>query len=302
MDSFSSEDDMSPLRLRKRKRRRDAGKTRLNQRDVFALTWIGQQYAIRLDQLQWLLGRYPGRGARRTNWISESSARDVVDRWETMGYVHAEILLPKDPMWIWTTRKAFVKTGLPYSYNNLEESSLGALAHLYAINAIRLRIEANTSNAYWTSERELLRGQVRTKGKIFLHRPDGVVRFADGQTVAIEAELSTKKPFELAENLVEQLRGEEYLRSKADLGWQLARTMGHLNQSEYDQIWYFAPKTIRKQIRRARAKLLADGTISQEEAERIRLLWYPLAASQEEHIQQEREDDEALDLDSEEWS
>jgi hypothetical protein len=65
-----------------RKQRSDAGKTLWTPRDEFALTWIGHQYGIRLDHLQWLLGRSPGQGAANTNWISEGAARDVVTRWQ----------------------------------------------------------------------------------------------------------------------------------------------------------------------------------------------------------------------------
>src|SRR2546421_3537124 len=64
-----------------RKTRSDAGTIKFQARDEYALTWIGDQYGIRLDHLQWLLGRDPGPKAAHTNWISESAARDVVKRW-----------------------------------------------------------------------------------------------------------------------------------------------------------------------------------------------------------------------------
>ncbi len=272
--------------------RRDAGKTRLTPRDIFALTWMAHQYALRLDQLQWVLGRYPGHGARHSNWVSESAARDVVKRWEQMGYVHARGIRDKEPFWIWVSRKGLKKLGLPYTYSDLEESGLDAFTHLYAINDIRLELEADQPNVHWTSERTLRRGQVRIKEKAFLHRPDGVVVFPDTQTVAIEAELSAKKPWELDENLLELLRGEEYLSRKLDLGRETAQTLTRWDRSPYEEIWYYAPKTIRKQVRRARARLLADGVISEEEAQRICVWWYPLALTDEELTQEERENDE----------
>ena len=283
-----------------RKRRRDAGKLRLNQRDIFALTWIAQQYAIRLDHLQQLLGRFPGYGAKYPNLVSESAARDVVDRWEQLGYVLAEVLLPKEPFWIWLTRKGLHKVEAPYVYRNQEESNLGALSHLYAINTIRLDLEANHLVVYWTSERELLRGLIRSKGQASLHRPDGVVMFSDGQIIAIEAELSMKKLWELKENLLEMLRGEEYLNSKIELGYQIAQTMSSRCRSQFEEIWYFAPRIIRNQVRRARAKLLGDGVISEEEAERIKINWYPLALTDDEFDLEEREEEEEFDFRSEE--
>ena len=69
-----------------------ASKRRWTDRDSFALPWMGHQYGMCLDQLQWLLGRFPGRGATYTNWISESAARDVVKRWAEEGLVRVERL------------------------------------------------------------------------------------------------------------------------------------------------------------------------------------------------------------------
>jgi hypothetical protein len=291
----------TPLKhQRPRKKRRDAGKTRLNRRDCFALSWIEHQYGIRLDHLQWLLGRSPGRGAKHRGWVSESTARGVVNRWEEEGLVRVERLEVDAPFWVWLTRKGLRRMGLTYSYRDLEKLKDGKgedLKHLYAINAIRLDIEMYEPGARWVSERALLRGQVRIKGKDLLHRPDAVVVLTDGQTVGIEAELSTKKPFELDEILLELLRGEAYLRRKADYDRQTARSLSRWDRSLYDQIWYYAPKTIRNQVRRARARLIADEAISQEEAERIYINWYPLALTQEEIAQEEQEEDEALGYD-----
>jgi hypothetical protein len=287
----------TPSRLRKpRKKRRDAGTTRFVPRDRFALLWIGHQYGIRLDHLQWLLGRYRGRRATYNNWISESAARDVVNRWEQEGWLRVARLQVNSPFWVWLSRKGLRKMGLAYAYRDLEQSSLDDLQHLYAINAIRLYTEMDDPEVRWTSERELLRGQVRLKGNLLLHRPDGVAVFPDGLTVAIEAELSTKKPWALAEILLELLRGEDYLHAKVQFEVPAARTMTRRAQSRYDQTWYFAPTTIRTQLRRARARLLADDVIREEEAKRLYIYWYPLATTEEELAQEEQEEDEALGL------
>jgi len=188
--------------------------------------------------------------------------------------------------------------GLTYTYRDLGKSSLDDLNHLYAINAIRLYLESRDPDLHWTSERALLRGQLRVKGKVSLHRPDGIATFTEGLTVAIEAELSTKKPFDLAEILLELLRGEDYLHEKGEFGVSMAHTMSRWAQSPYEQIWYFAPKTIRTQLRRARAKLIADEVIREEEAECVYIYWYPLATTEDELTLERQEDDEALGLDS----
>jgi hypothetical protein len=67
-------------------------------------------------------------------------------------------------------------------------------------------------------------------------------------------------------------------------------------QSPYEQICYFAPKTIRTQLRRARAKLITDDVIREEEAKRVYVYWYPLAMTEEELELEQWEDDEALGL------
>ncbi len=244
-----------------------------------------------------LLGRYGDRRATHDNWISESAARDVVNRWEQEGWLCVARLQVNTPFWVWLSRKGLRKMGLAYAYRDLEQSSVDDLEHLYAINAIRLYTEMDEPGVHWISERELLRGQVRLKGNLLLHRPDGVAVFPDGQTVAVEAELSTKKPLALAEILLELLRGEDYLCDKVKFGVPTARTMSRWTQSRYDQIWYFAPKTIRTQIRRARARLVADDVIREEEAKRLYVYWYPLATTEEELAQEQQEDDEALGLD-----
>ncbi|HLZ58347.1 MAG TPA: hypothetical protein VKR06_15520 [Ktedonosporobacter sp.] len=58
-----------------------------------------------------------------------------------------------------------------------------------------------------------------------LHRPDAEIQKTGGSIIAIEVELSLKKPFELAENLMELLRGQEYLRLKAEHDTQTAQSM-----------------------------------------------------------------------------
>ncbi|GHO97384.1 hypothetical protein KSF_074320 [Reticulibacter mediterranei] len=283
-----------------RRRRRDAGKGRFTKRDCFALIWIGHQYSIRLDQLQWVLGRFPGRGATYTNWISKSAARDVITRWAEEGLVRVERLEVDAPFWIWLTHKGLRRMGLSYTYRDLRKLKDVKGEDLTHIYAIRLDIEADEPKARWISERALRQGQIRLKGQKLLHRPDGVVVLPNGKTVAIEAELSAKKPFELEEILLELLWGEEYLRRKAEYDRQTAREFSRGDRSPYDQIWYFAPKTIRRRVRRARERLFANLTISQQEAERIYIAWYPLPHSDEEITQEVREDNEALGLDEDE--
>jgi len=279
------------------KRRSDAGSIVFNDRDEFALTWIGHQYGIRLDHVQWLLGRYAGHGAVYTDWISEGAARDVVTRWKNAGWVRVERIRAHESFWVWLTRLGLRKVGLSYTYRDLEQTSLDGLKHLYAINEIRLHLVDDDEGTVWVSERQILQGIIRNKGQELLHRPDAEIYLADGEINEVEAELSLKKPFELAENLMELVRGEGYLSLKAEYGWQTARTMSRGDQSQYSEIWYFAPKKVRQQVRRERARLVSQGDLSEQEAKRLFVRWYPLAHTGAESAQEEQEEEETFDLD-----
>ena len=62
-----------------RKERSDKGSIKITERDLSVLRFIGEQYAVRADQLARLLKR-PAEGA-----LSESGTRAVFTRWEKAG-------------------------------------------------------------------------------------------------------------------------------------------------------------------------------------------------------------------------
>jgi len=256
---------------------------------------MGYQYAIRLDHLQWVLGRAPGPGAAYTNWISESAARDVVKRWEQGKWVQHGSIRAHEPFWVWPTRLGLRKVGLPYSYRNVEKTSLEELNHLSAINEIRLHLDED-EGGHWISERQLLQAGFPEKGQKLLHRPDGEVHCANGDIIAIEAELSEKKPRELPEILLELVRGQEYVFLKSRYAVPMARIMSEGMQSRYSQIWYFAPKTIRRHVQQARAELVNLGDLSQQEARRLYIYWYPLVRTDAEERQEAEEEQQARHL------
>jgi hypothetical protein len=170
------------------------------------------------------------------------------------------------------------------------------LEHLYDINEVRLHLEETEEKegVRWISERQLLQGVQRVKGMTLLHRPDGELHYTDGTVNAVEVERTRKHWPELAEILVELLRGEEYLRLKAERGWKGAREMSQYTQSQYRMIYYFAPPDVRQYLWRARARLVREGGVSAEEAERLAVFRYPPARSEEEIEQDEQEDEQAL--------
>lgn len=276
---------------RKRGLRSDIGRIKFLERDEFALTWIGQQYAIRLDQLQWLLGEMPGPTSEHEGWITETAARNVVARWKKAGWVKAEQIRAREPLWIWPTLKGLRKAKLPYSYRDIEQTGLDDLKHLYAINEIRIwECDEKEKDPRWVSERGLLQGLQRTKDKDLLHRSDAVTYWNDGRVIAIEAELSTKITRDLIENLMELVRGEEYLRLKNEYGPRRAKQMSSQDdKGEFSEIWYFGPPKVRKQVRMARKRLVDQGHLTEDEADTIYTCWYPLTQTDEEEDLEERE-------------
>ena len=65
-----------------RKKRMDTNAIRLLPRDELALTWIGQQYAMRLDQIQELLAQHADHATTHGSRITESATRNVIARWK----------------------------------------------------------------------------------------------------------------------------------------------------------------------------------------------------------------------------
>ena len=55
-----------------------------------------------------------------------------------------------------------------------------------------------------------------------------------------------------------------------------ARTMSQGERSQYAEIWYWASPSVCKQVQRACARLVEQGDLSLEEAERIFVRGYPL--------------------------
>lgn len=174
-----------------RKGRSDQGSVHLTDRDLMALRWIAQQYAVRLDQLQRLLGRDAGPGAKEEEWISENAVRLVVARWKRIRLALYKKFTVEDPGWVWLTAHGLRELGHPFKFY---EPSLWQLEHLFMINEIRLMLEEEQPAGRWKSERELRAGISYAHAPS--HQVDGLWTTGEGVT-AIEVELTPKKPAEV---------------------------------------------------------------------------------------------------------
>jgi hypothetical protein len=63
-----------------RARRKDRGKPRWTERDDYCLWWIGEQRAVRYDQLQRLLARESDHETARPGWLSASRTSQTIER------------------------------------------------------------------------------------------------------------------------------------------------------------------------------------------------------------------------------
>lgn len=180
-------------------------------RDLWVLRWIGEQYAIRFDQLQQLLSREPGHHSQDKapgpHGVTDSAVDQVIQRWLLEpAWVVYERIYTNAPGWIWLTRSCERLLELPYARHNLRESRL---SHRYYINHIRLDYERRHPEYWWMSERTLL-SQLprRNQGDELPHIPDAEVWLSPTRSVAVEVELSPKGDDEIDAILLELLEGE----------------------------------------------------------------------------------------------
>jgi len=201
--------------------RKDKGRRLLTERDRTALTWASEQYAVRLDQLQRLLGRDAQRSLETEGQLSLSGARHVVARWEEGGYAESEKVFFKEPTWVWPSRKGLQRLQLDHPYRR---PAISQLPHYYWVNETRLYLEGPgyPDAVRWRSERLLVPPEARA----------GVIHFVDAEAeigevvVGIEVELTPKKP--------------------ADL-----RTILEDLVARYEEVWYFTLAPSRLGVERA---------------------------------------------------
>jgi hypothetical protein len=150
---------------------RRGGHELLRRRDLELVGWLGEQYGARTDQLETLLGCGP------------RTVQRVLSRLRDEGLVTTRRLLVGEPAWVIPTSTGLRAAGIGFG---VWRPRIGLLAHVAAVNDVRLHIQARSPESEWVPERLLARE--RHAGE---HLPDGVV-ITSGQRVAIEVELTVK--------------------------------------------------------------------------------------------------------------
>ena len=164
--------------------RSDAGQVRLTGRDIAALILTGDMYAAPYDLLGAALAARPGR------------VRAIAVRWRQAGLAATARIGP-GPGWCWLTPAGMRATGLRYP---ARPPGLGRLAHIRAVLAVRLALQASDAfrdgQAWWRSERHI---RSRSGRPGTGHVPDAEVHWPPvpaslypDECWAIEAELTPK--------------------------------------------------------------------------------------------------------------
>ena len=166
-------------------RRADAGSVRLGDRDIVGLMLCGEQFGAPYDLLAAALE------------VRADRLRGIVARWRKSGYAQTGTLAT-GPAWCWLTAAGIKATGLGYPATR---PSLGRLAHIRAVLAVRLWLEGGEAyqdgQAWWRSERRIRAATGSPASGV--HVPDAEIHWPSldgspyaGQIWAIEAELTAK--------------------------------------------------------------------------------------------------------------
>ena len=144
----------------------------VSRRDLYALRWIGEQYAVRADQLVAWLGCNPRTVQRLLARLREQGLADV------------RRLLVGEPAWVIPTVKGLRACGLQFG---AWRPRLGSLEHVAGVTEVRLHVQARAGESEWVCERVLAREKQTPQE----HLVDGLV-LLDGRRIAIEVELTVK--------------------------------------------------------------------------------------------------------------
>ena len=187
----------------------------LTPRDLEALKWIGEQFAIRVDHLPRLLGE-------GGNELSRRATRGVLERWTRAGFVVRRKVFANESAWVWLTRHGSNAGGGTFK---LWVPKFGNLSHVYWVNEVRLQTRDKHPDVIWVCERTVRKE--RSRG---LHVPDAELVSPNGAKVAVEVEL-TQKSTARAASITQELA------------------------SRYGTVWYFVSPAAKRTIRKAVAEL-----------------------------------------------
>jgi hypothetical protein len=152
-------------RAQGRARRWDAGPAP-TVRDLAALRFVGEQYAVRVDVAALLLTRLSTAGPEAGGQLSRRAVREQLGRWERAGWAERRRLLGHT--WVTPTRAGLRLAGLEF---DPWTPALDRLAHHHAVAVVRLAREPIPGQGGWVCERALW----RRRGKASWHLADAAL-------------------------------------------------------------------------------------------------------------------------------
>lgn len=167
----------------------DERTSRVTERDLFALSWCADNYAMPLDLLAPLTGS------------SDSAMRKSLARWRRAGWVEsssiAERAGERPVTWVWCTKVGIARFGAG-EYES-RPPAVGRLRHIRAVIMTRIAWEL-ARGVPWTGERQM-RHEVAAFNRdraVRGHMPDGQIELAHKETGeprlhAVEVELTRKQ-------------------------------------------------------------------------------------------------------------
>ena len=243
-----------PRRTRKNQKvRKDKGRVYATERDIEVLTWIAEQDAVRFEQVQRLLSRKPG-APTKGRLLSAATTQDQIDRWVRAGWAVSYRFLADQASWVCVTRGGLALVELADTFR-ARIPSPKRLDHIWAVSQVRLMVESNKEvlekGGYeWIAERYLLANEedaereAKQKKKQYTWHPvpDASLE-GDEYWIAIEVELTPKKPAELLSKLKRLCEWREWGDEGA--------------YDIYDRIWFYVPdEKMRDHVERQRVKLI----------------------------------------------
>jgi hypothetical protein len=135
-------------------------------RDLTALRFVGEQYAVRLDVATVLLTRLSTTGPERGSQLSRRAIREQLGRWEQAGWAERRRLLGHT--WVTLTRAGLRLAGLDFE---VWSPALDRLDHHHAASVVRLHCEPIPGQGGWMCERALW----RRRGKASWHLADAAL-------------------------------------------------------------------------------------------------------------------------------
>jgi hypothetical protein len=152
-------------RAQGRARRWDAGPAP-TARDLAALRFVGEQYAVRAEVAALLLTRLSTAGPEIGGQLSRRAVREQLGRWERAGWAERRRLLGQT--WVLPTRAGLRLAGLEF---DPWTPALDRLAHHHAVAVVRLAREPVPGQGGWVCERALW----RRRGKASWHLADAAL-------------------------------------------------------------------------------------------------------------------------------